>query len=359
MDKGVDTNRITHRRPRTEFAGTWWRFSAYKIRNGAIRPARGAVLGSYDPWQEFYASSRRVDRAYLELADLGRIPPSGFPSRTVEDERAGHRRLLNWCQRFGLLGVMLQETERVELEPRRAGRDKLGEVWRQRVYFRSAAAIGEWDSTGSGWRLWETTQRERRASRAISRTVEGPTGLELGERPLAEAWGPYFPDIRESRRGTHQYPSPGSEEFWRAYAEPVDRFLAGAGLVAGILEAFAEAKQKPIKWTALDRVSVWRRSNLVARSQFLNDLLSSSSPALSLGKDGVPAFRWSAPSLLGHFAMMVALEVIQAGRVPGHCACGRFFMAQHPSQTYCGDRCKRRLAKRRYRARGRKGRGTA
>ena len=33
--------------------GKWWRFSAYEIREGFIRPAPGAKLTVYDPWEEY------------------------------------------------------------------------------------------------------------------------------------------------------------------------------------------------------------------------------------------------------------------------------------------------------------------
>ncbi|MGI9147759.1 MAG: hypothetical protein ACR2IK_14605, partial [Chloroflexota bacterium] len=37
--------------------GTWWHFDRYEIRGGALRPAPGATLQSYDPWAR-YAQAR-------------------------------------------------------------------------------------------------------------------------------------------------------------------------------------------------------------------------------------------------------------------------------------------------------------
>ena len=120
--------------------GSWWRFSRYEIRDGYIRPALGARLRRYDPWKRWLktrAVSRRSDGSvrgatpYRELLELlnkleyrsvGADSPEFTPAQV--DMLAGpltadsEQRILRWCARYGLLGILQHRLLQVVLSPR-------------------------------------------------------------------------------------------------------------------------------------------------------------------------------------------------------------------------------------------------
>ncbi len=52
----------------------WWRFSEYELRDGYLRPAQGAKLESYSPWDIYRDSRETAVRAqtprYQQLSAL-------------------------------------------------------------------------------------------------------------------------------------------------------------------------------------------------------------------------------------------------------------------------------------------------
>ena len=53
--------------------GLWWRFDRYEVRDGCVRPTRGARLEQYDPWDQYRAArdgDTRVDPPYAALVAL-------------------------------------------------------------------------------------------------------------------------------------------------------------------------------------------------------------------------------------------------------------------------------------------------
>ena len=54
----------------------WWRFSHYRIDDDVIRPAPGAELVFYDPWEEHRESRRRRTGGVAQ--DTSRKPPPAY-----------------------------------------------------------------------------------------------------------------------------------------------------------------------------------------------------------------------------------------------------------------------------------------
>ena len=52
-------------------------------------------------------------------------------------------------------------------------------------------------------------------------------------QPIADAWGPFFPDVQRGERDTYLYPVPESDAFWAAYSEPVGWLLGAASVLRG------------------------------------------------------------------------------------------------------------------------------
>src|SRR5215831_7766031 len=128
------------------FSGIWWRFSAYRLLDGYIRPARGAKLTTYDPWSEnLNARSKKRAPAYVVLLDLVKAfrlratMEKGVEQSVLTPE--SRDALLEWCSRNGLLGVLPHAAVRVTLAPRweRASQEGTGTIVRpvQQEYVRT------------------------------------------------------------------------------------------------------------------------------------------------------------------------------------------------------------------------------
>jgi hypothetical protein len=109
-----------HRHDKARAMGTvggWWRFSLYEIRDGCILPAPGAKLEWYDPWPEFHSTRAQtvgqlpagIQPAYQSLMKLVHhleyLP--GHPPHPDHLSQQSQASLLEWCQQYGLLGVLL------------------------------------------------------------------------------------------------------------------------------------------------------------------------------------------------------------------------------------------------------------
>src|SRR6266581_4208348 len=124
------------RERRNLWSGGWWRFSEYEIHDGAIKPARNAKFERYDPW-EIYGTSEwntTISRPYQSLMGLVLSLGAVFDEHTVtwrlrnkrfiegsltSDEQA---EVLDWCSRFGLLGILPHLAVTIQLPLRFAPR---------------------------------------------------------------------------------------------------------------------------------------------------------------------------------------------------------------------------------------------
>src|SRR5262245_35388850 len=108
------------RKPTPVAAGWWWRFSRYEVRSGCIRPAAGATLETYDPWEDYFAThslrrgSEPLYQRLLSLLKKIRFEP-GVPWQL---DRASETALLGWCGRYGLMGILPHKAQMVVLAPR-------------------------------------------------------------------------------------------------------------------------------------------------------------------------------------------------------------------------------------------------
>jgi hypothetical protein len=111
--------------PETRYG--WWRFDRYQIQDAIIRPAVGSQLTWYDPWSDFQQIRNQTNGqpAYSELVRLiGTLKADpgtkrAYPVFSPESQSE----IVSWCQRHGLLGVLLSRWESVTLSPRPTGLD--------------------------------------------------------------------------------------------------------------------------------------------------------------------------------------------------------------------------------------------
>jgi hypothetical protein len=346
-------------------AGVWWRFTAYECREGSIRPAQGATLEPYDPWQAYRAAQagrKTRPSPYQPLLDLldgityRPVGEQGYPALTPESEQ----QVLQWCATYGLLGVLPHRVRMVVLAPRW---EPLFEGLPEALW----PALRQYVRTATGWSLMvsshlsgapgEGMPMPQGAPEARGRLVGEPDwphgwpmpGVLLRElrgpawrwEPLARTWGRFFPDLPTDGRETYAYPMPLTPAFWALYAEPVEAFLAGGLALREALRGLACLK--PLAETSEDE-----RQAIVGGMRVLQALVEPVGLTPRLSDEGGVHQQWAATSLLASFAAM-ALQDLSVKRLLGCAVCGRLFFSKAPRATYCRRTCRLTAQKRAYR----------
>jgi hypothetical protein len=163
--------------------------------------------------------------------------------------------------------------------------------------------------------------------------------------PVAEAWGPFFPDVAPDERATYAYPVPESDAFWATYGEPVGWLLGAANQLRG---AVLELSADPLVVEESPMDFVYR---LESAMRALHILLAPVQPSLTVGDAGEFRQTWRTRSLLSSFAMMALLDLTERRRVLTCRPCGRVFVSGAYQARYCSERCRATAQKRAYRAR--------
>jgi hypothetical protein len=371
--------------------GGWYRFDAYEVRDGYIRPAPGASGGTYDPWTSFRSRERGepVECAHDALLRL---------VEAVDANAAATESLIAaWCNQYGLLGVLPHRVEAVSLAARwehpgapvpkgavwpvwrhyvRAS-DRWMECWEFPEGFQDAFARP--DQPPAGFPLAGIQQRGRlvpraRCSKAWGRPAvvlrvplsPGATdglGVERPEQqPLSSTWSRYFPTVPESERDTYPYPCPGTVEFWRLYAEPVQEFIGAARRLRDALRDLDQVSfpERPDDVTVLE--STFLEARGLTRLHMLtaplkvavafDPLTNPIRVALTPTERGFYRQIWVSPSLLSSIGMMALVD--RVGSPPRCKSCGKDLVPGRSIGIYCSARCREtgRKAQKRRRAAG-------
>jgi hypothetical protein len=365
--------------------GQWWRFDAYEVVDGFIRPQPGARLERYDPWKEYRraleeggrgvpgGAKRTFSTPYESFLNAmaqvtATMDLEGGHARWVFASKDDETRVLEWVTAHGLLGI-LPHTFETSMMPLQRGEDRAIPVSRR--YFRVPAgwaseveqhlpydaSLGEVEyALAEDLLAFLDTKPGEAAPESVNRSHEnlwpnfyrrgamvhrelGPYfgGLGCGYReadsyhpqplvfePLCETWANYFPDVPFGRQETFVYPLPFSEAFWRSYSEPVWAFM---------------------NWYLALRTAT-RSMESESGRHCLHALLAGVTP--SVGPDLSQI--WLCPSLLASIAMMAHLDQTQ-GRLTHLCECGKLFVSSAYQAEYCSGGCRLRYQKRRLRAR--------
>lgn len=327
--------------------GVWPRLSPYEIVDGCIRPASGARLTTYQPWKA-YDTGRLTRQAtnsqawtppYEGLIRLAEdIPEQTLPRWEGQGmEETAAVRVISLCGNVGLLGLLPHQLDALTLHPvwehvvtsKEVQTDLLAPT--QRRYYRLGAFFSQ--------RLRQYPGRavhadEERVGQPVPRNrwprgFEEPhvfltslRGTSPDREPLTKTWAAYFPGVRDVERESYQYPFPLSRRFWEQYAEPARAIVRAGGWLREILEALGG-----------------RAKARAAGLRALNTLLARVMPtAASSGRTGTVV--WSAPSLLGYYALMILQDLVAHRRVQTCETCGHIFLAGGYQTRYCSARCR-------------------
>ena len=350
----------------SSISGMWWRYSDYQIietqmpQNLApvmsdqfryIRPAPGATLETYT--------------LNVSGGEIG----EGSESVTYEDivhlDPQSDSEVLDWCRRFGLLGILPQRAFLMRLAPR----------WRplvdnsDRFLF---PAQTSYSRTPVGWHPVSQLTMKSDDSIVITiddedrmedwngtlvdseETIHSPASViisplfsgELQERGLGEAIGRYFPSVEGADLDTFEYPTPLSDQFWRLYGESLSEFRAAIGQFVDMVRRLGN--QGPLEQLPEDALGDLSR----ARAEL--HTLTSASPALGIDNDGNFLPKWAFTSLIGAFGFSVWQSLIGGSSVK-HCArprCRNVFLTAQYNRIYCSPKCTQ--AEQKARQRGRK-----
>src|SRR5690242_9748820 len=300
--------------------GTWWRFDRYQIKDSSIQPAPGARLEWYDPWAEFGTSRKYNDvpppyQSLLRLAPELRPQAPRFPDRVAP---AAQESIVEWCQKYGPLGVLLSQWEAVTLAAQR------GEA-AQFTSTRYVRAFGQ--------QIYEIQSSGDFGDRKPSVLLHGLDDLTLVEEPLDQTWSKFFPGVEGAKRKSYPYPPPYTDEFCQLYAEPLSSFVRATQLFAGAVEHIVSARAADVSLAgeALEAINLLRRpiSAVVERDA-----------------KGVLEQGWQTPSLLASFAEMFVQDVA-FGLATRLCQCCQLpFVSGAYQAKYCSPACRQRQQKR-------------
>ena len=327
--------------------GRWWRWTHYEIRDGYIRPGSGACLITYDPWDKWLSTRppakssnqrRSGETPYQSLLRLlgelqyrrpGDEPLDFKPAEVdlmlapfTEDSEA---KLLEWCARYGLLGLLLHRTVQVTLAPR----------------------IGvqiQYTKIGAGW-----ITTERPVTRKQPFSIPGAILQPLrGAGPVAESlsttWSRFFRDVPHDQRETFSYPEPFTKKFWEQYAEPVADFLSGMHALRELHQAVRLFQDRSAKTRRLRKL----RAAIGSPHLAAEGLTAGVGLALEWNRARHLQLKWVGSSLLASLAVMM-LEDLTYGRALQCPGCGRPFVSGAYQARFCSERCRWAVQKREYR----------
>lgn len=343
----------------------WWRFDAYELRGGYLRPAPGAKLTRYDPW------ARRRARSPLEsLMALSNSVPfaaatawvgnplggshrslhgdAGLPDEERDDHDEATQLVLAWCAEHGLLGILLARVISVVLAPVDEGPSWLPPLYQEcfpgsLVYVRG---VGGWGFTVS--QLSNDAGREDARGRVLFDPQhtwhQGPSDA-IRVEPIGETWARYFPDVPRRERSSFQYPKPMTDDFWRLYAEPLHEFVHAAQDLQRAVEAIRSPRPGRVPPETVRARGEHLLQNIGAHAR------------IALGKAGGQYYEQPlASSLLGVLAIQAVREesARPSSRICARENCGEVFEPKRPGQRYHVTRCQRTAAQARLRAKKRR-----
>ena len=322
-------------------APTWWR-GRYEIVDGLVRPTSAPEKYSFSSSKHIRGREPRPYAALLRLAHRAAYDRHHKPTSQTTEE------ILAWCNRYGLLGLLLHHTVLVRPWPRWRPRiDPQGEhglLIPGRVGHVSAKLVPiaqQFVRQGGSWLAVYEVLSPKKLGSATPRKpgpLEPDDVLDWREpgvavagsgsghawQSIAAAWGRFFPGIPDEERERYPYPKPLSPEFWRLYAEPVGDFLDAAVALR-------------------DEVAARRPKNRAASKEHQEGSESARARVTRPSE--------SAPSLVAILSAMIA-EDLQAGYRADVCAeCGAPFLSDARRVRYCSPTCRNTSVVRAYRHR--------
>jgi hypothetical protein len=331
------------------WAGGWWRFSRYEMRDGHIRPTANANLEWFDPWEIYRVSKwdKGTQPPYQSLLalmlsigahssesrgwqlDQSLQPGGGLPP--VQEAK-----VLDWCSHFGLLGLLPHFTLAIGL-PRRM------ELIEDRTYHIEAwlvRANGQWDTIGMTdlhhgpepvkyYRL-HTEARPDPLVPWYDPYYQTPAAIVCGRSiRVADLLPEYFPDFKDAG-DQFECPRVLSEKFWRIYSESQTGFFQSALALLTLAQPTSGSEE--------------------FRTAVARAFMEPVGVSISLDSNGRYQECWACPSLLSSFTRML-LQDLSGGMRVLRCECCHLpFVTESWKARYCSKECGWRHRKRRGRA---------
>lgn len=360
----------------------WWRYSRYEVHDGRICPRPKARLESYDPWIEYENGKRRAGEPppYLSLLNLldeirpevhlERRPwasefwqksphlreqrffetlpsplflPGGKygqrvpgqrpwrvqpflnaptrPFRLAEMSERAIKRVLEWTEQHGLLGILPHRVLLLQTGPKRAYSQKI----LKGLYTR-------WSFTRMGGQHWWAQELMARSEAPLCvhfpRSAEPLAVIVPANQVLADF------DLRNDSVPWHFDPHLGQRDFWGRYCEPLSEWFYEAESLSSMIRLF---NGESLPWELF--------------IPNLNLMFASAGHHLTLGPGGV-RLDMHYPSLIAAFAVMYAQDLVDRKKRIVTCReCGTLAASSAYRRTYCSQRCAWRARKRRQRER--------
>ncbi len=304
----------------------WWRFNEYEIIGGThITPAKNSKVHLYNPIEH-------SKQAHLELNALD-----------LNDTEA----IINWCNQFGLLGIMPYRTTEVHLPPSK----------------------GHQDSYKS--HLPNQYQRSKTLY-PVSSHIKTIAQENPIQSDLYNALGRFFPDINEcgyldekygkdlinqeliavtgndkkviQSFNQRQYPLPGSKDFQNRYAEPLNLFRLYAGQIKQSIDMIEKIKNS----NDFNHFSIRNNTSL---KRFQN-VLSSISPMALFTNTMTSSMGWQFNSLYSALHLMMLFDLTNEDRYFKRCQhnrCGKLFTTNDDRVLYDTPQCQKNAQMKRYR----------
>jgi hypothetical protein len=348
------------------YAGKWWRYDRYEIRDGFIQPAKGAVLIPYDPWEKYRMASVSAPTAEGNLPKRRtQTPPYVSLLKLLDDVKLkigtkdnpylltpeSESFIADWCSENGLLGLLPHQTHSITLSTQWQDKPPTFPFHtEQEQYIRTAQG---WKSVLTGWSSYCETEQEVpcpsdedllgvgiKPKVLLQRSIIND---ELIEEPLSQTWGKFFPDIPNEKQESYKYPLPLTSEWWSVYGEPVDAFLNAARVFRDALEAL----KTDVSNLGDDEMALEFDIGL----QGINTLISAVGMSVHFQSEANEyRQRLSAPSLLASFATMASIDLTLGNKNLLRCeTCQQYFVSQSYQAKYCTQTCQGTAAKRRQR----------
>jgi hypothetical protein len=332
--------------------GKWWRFTSYEVVDGFIRRTRKANLKEYYPWREYSRSLRNPP--YISLARLADSldPPSGV---AVNDSKEDEQQIVEWCGKYGLLGLLPTTTLiavlRARWEPEKiASPTRFRLVPTTHTLMRlNTGWLSEWDAVIDGPEEFRLSQKDRIVPEEYVPTVlQKPGVLEQSFggrrfqwRSFTDSWAWFFPDVPADEKDSFRYPTPLSDKFWHHYAEPVQMFRTAAVMFRDMVDVLASVKEEPVPLSNLNSLAIERISE---SSHILQSFLTPVGPTLTIDpSSGRLGQTWSCGSLLASLSMMLFRHLTEGPTRILRCdraRCRKFFVGSEHNRRFCSDRCR-------------------
>lgn len=176
---------------RGPYSGKWWRHESYEIRAGYIVPSDDAECCAYDPWELHHVARTPGTDLRSPAAQLLRIAGKlNFEQRAQSGGGTtfvieGEEELLDFCSRYGLLGILPHEAVSVTPAPPAMYAARSHEL---------IVANPTWHRVGGTWTGFPAIERytEEDAPGLAERLIDEGILLEhVADDPLFGGFGPF------------------------------------------------------------------------------------------------------------------------------------------------------------------------